>query len=148
MSIGENIQFYRKKHGYSQKELAEKLNYSTGTIQQYELDKREPKFKIMCEIASALDVKPYMLYEYDHDPTEFNFIKACDWLRNADFKINPPDEDDGLHQYEISSFDGGTICKMDEIDIIDLVSECRQQAEADTDEQTIKYIKMALLNKK
>jgi transcriptional regulator with XRE-family HTH domain len=147
MSIGENIQFYRKKRGYSQKELAEKLNYSTGTIQQYELDKREPKFKIICEIASVLGVEPYMLYEHDHNSTEFNFIKSCDWLRDAGFEIDPPDEDDFYQKYKINNFDNGTICTMDEIDIINLVSECRQQAEADTDEQTIKYIKMALMKK-
>jgi transcriptional regulator with XRE-family HTH domain len=147
MSIGENIQFYRKKCGYSQKELAAKLHYSTGTIQQYELDKREPKFKIICEIATALGVKPYKLYEYEQDTTEFKFSKACDWLKDAGFNIESPNEDDGLQRYEINDFDNGTICKMDKIDIIDLVGECRKQAEADTDEQTIKYIKMALMKK-
>lgn len=151
MSIGENIQFYRKKRGYSQKELAAKLHYSTGTIQQYELDKREPKFKIICEIATALNINPYMLYdtgEYNQGTTASNFSKACDWLREAGFDISPPDENDSLQQYGISDFEQGTICKLDMIDIIGLVKDCREQAETDIDEQTIKYIKIAVRNKK
>jgi transcriptional regulator with XRE-family HTH domain len=147
MSIGDNIQFYRKKKNLTQKELADKLNVAVGTIQQYELDKREPKFSMIQKLALALSTNPYALYGIEKNASEFNFAKACDWLRDAGFELHASDEDDGLQQYEISDFENGTICKMDEIDIIDLVDECRKQAEIDTDEQTKKYIKIALLKR-
>lgn len=56
MTIGQNIARYRKMAGYTQKELAEKCNCATGTIQQYELEKRTPKIDKLSEIAKALDI--------------------------------------------------------------------------------------------
>lgn len=56
MTIGKNIARYRKMAGFTQKELAEKCNCATGTIQQYELDKRTPKIKQLCNIAKVLNV--------------------------------------------------------------------------------------------
>lgn len=58
MTIGENIQKYRKLAGYTQKELAEKCNCAVGTIQQYELNKRQPRIETIKLIALALDI-PY-----------------------------------------------------------------------------------------
>lgn len=150
MSIGENIQYYRKKQGLSQKELAEKLKYSTGTIQQYELDKREPKFKIISEIASVLNVKPYMLYDDsdgEPDQTEVDFINSCKWLENADIEIISPDEDDGLQQYILSLSENGiekASCKMDKIDIIQMVHECIDEANLIRDDLVIRYLKKSL----
>lgn len=47
MALGKKIQFLRNKKHWSQKELAEKLEIATGTLQQYELDKREPKLAML-----------------------------------------------------------------------------------------------------
>ncbi|GAA0806675.1 helix-turn-helix transcriptional regulator ImmR [Faecalicatena orotica] len=149
MSIGKNIQFYRIKIGYTQKELSEKLGIATGTIQQYELDKREPKFEMIQRIAEKLETSPYNLYGIDEDITDFNFSKACDWLDEAGYTVEPQDEHDSESGvYQICSFDEGTICRLDAQDIIALVEDCRKQAEADTDEQTVKYIKLAIKNQK
>ncbi len=150
MSIGKNIQNYRKKQGLSQKELAEKLKYSTGTIQQYELDKREPKFKIICEIASVLNVTPYMLYddsESEPDTTEEQFINSCEWLENADIEIISPDKDDGLQQYILSLSENGiekASYKMDKMSIIQMVQECINEANLTRDDLVIRYLKKAL----
>lgn len=150
MSIGENIQYYRKHQGLSQKELAEKLGYSTGTIQQYELDKREPKFKIVCEIASALAIKPFMLYDdfnSESDTTEEQFIKSCQWLEAANIEIISPVEDDGLQQYILSLSEDGiekASCRMDKIDIIQMVKECTDEANITRDDLVIRYLKKTL----
>ncbi len=56
MTIGKNIQEARKKAGYTQKELAIMCELATGTIQQYELDKREPSFERLFLIAEKLNV--------------------------------------------------------------------------------------------
>ena len=52
MSIGTNIQYYRKKMNLSQKELAEKLGYSTGTIQQYDWIKENLNLKKYVKLLS------------------------------------------------------------------------------------------------
>lgn len=150
MNIGQNIQFYRKKKGLSQKELAEKMGKSTGTIQQYELNKREPKFEIMCEIAKLLDVKTYQLYgddvPEDYDPTEHDFSIACEWLEMAGFEINPPDENDGLQEYYIDSFNRGTICKMDKINIINTIQPLINEANEIRDNVLIGYIRKSIID--
>lgn len=63
MEIGDNIQKYRKLKGLTQKELAEKAGLATGTIQQYELKKRNPKFETLCKIANAMEIPVNSLIE-------------------------------------------------------------------------------------
>ena len=45
MTIGNKIQKVRKEKGYTQKQLAAMCNMATGTIQQYELGKRQPRME-------------------------------------------------------------------------------------------------------
>lgn len=146
MSIGENIQYYRKQKGLSQKELAEELGCATGTIQQYELDKREPKFDMIKNISEILTVKPYLLYGIEEpDPTEERFSKACEWLEEAGFEVSAPNENDPFQKYSIDDFEHGTICKMDKLDIIDLIESCIEDANQIRDEIAIRYIKKEIL---
>lgn len=56
-TIGTNIKYFRKKSKLTQRELASKCNLATGTIQQYELGKREPKTEILIRIANALQIE-------------------------------------------------------------------------------------------
>lgn len=56
MTIGERIKKYRKVAGMTQRELAEKCGSATGTIQQYELDKRQPRVEQLQKIAHILNV--------------------------------------------------------------------------------------------
>ena len=51
--------------GYTQKQLAEKCGMATGTIQQYELNKREPRREQLQKIATALNVPLYELMGFD-----------------------------------------------------------------------------------
>lgn len=57
MTMGQLIQNHRKNRGLTQKELAEQLGLATGTIQQYELDKRQPRIELLQQIAAVLDVE-------------------------------------------------------------------------------------------
>lgn len=54
--IGKNIQKLRKDKGLTQRELAKMIGVATGTLQQYELGKRQPKIEMMTKICQALDV--------------------------------------------------------------------------------------------
>ena len=61
MTIGKRIQAARRKRGLTQKELAAKLGLATGSIQQYELGKRQPRIEQLQAIASALGIHVYDL---------------------------------------------------------------------------------------
>ena len=65
MTLGQIMQKIRKEKGYTQKQLAEKCGMATGTIQQYELNKREPRREQLQKIATALDVPLYELMGFD-----------------------------------------------------------------------------------
>lgn len=56
MTIGQRIREARKNAGLTQRELAEKSGTATGTIQQYELGKRKPRFEQISAIADALEI--------------------------------------------------------------------------------------------
>ena len=56
MSLGENIKKYRKENHFTQKELAEKLDVTVRTIQNYESGNREPNFKTLEKIAKAIGI--------------------------------------------------------------------------------------------
>lgn len=65
MTTGQIMQAIRKERGYTQKQLAEKCGLATGTIQQYELNKREPRREQLQKIATVLDVPLYELMGFD-----------------------------------------------------------------------------------
>lgn len=50
MNLGRNIQKYRKEAGLTQRELAEILDVAVGTIQQYELGKRQPRLEMINQL--------------------------------------------------------------------------------------------------
>lgn len=63
MTVGQRIQSARKKANLTQKELAERLGLATGTIQQYELGKRQPRIEQLQAIANALNIDVYDLID-------------------------------------------------------------------------------------
>lgn len=56
MTIGERIKEARKYRNMTQKQLADAAEIATGTIQQYELGKREPRYEILIKISRALKI--------------------------------------------------------------------------------------------
>ena len=65
--IGLRIKKYRKRAGLTQKQLAEKCGCATGTIQQYELGKREPSIAQLTNIAYALNTSTSTLIDSAFD---------------------------------------------------------------------------------
>lgn len=87
MTIGENIKYFRKKIGLTQRELAERCELATGTIQQYELRKRQPSIDQLRKIATALGVSLFHLTDGDYsnfssDELQNDFLKAAIPLNN------------------------------------------------------------------
>lgn len=73
--IGDNIKKYRNQKGLTQKQLAEKVGCATGTIQQYELGKRQPRIEQSQKIADALSIPLSYLFDvqigYEENKTEY-----------------------------------------------------------------------------
>lgn len=63
MDIGQRIKKARKSAGLTQKGLAAQIGAATGTIQQYELGKRQPRLEQLQAIAHALDTSVSELVE-------------------------------------------------------------------------------------
>ena len=70
MTIGDAIQYYRKKRKITQKQLAETIGCSMNSISRYENGKREPCGKTVQEIAHALSVSVAALYVDAQDGCE------------------------------------------------------------------------------
>lgn len=80
--MGKQIQKYRKEKRLTQRELAEKCGVATGTIQQYELGKRQPRLEQLRVISNALGIALYRLTDGDYSsfsPEELqnDFLKAA-----------------------------------------------------------------------
>lgn len=66
MSLARNIRFLRKKQGWGQDTLAEKLGYkSYTTIQKWESGVSEPPLKVVHALASLFHVEINDLTQYD-----------------------------------------------------------------------------------
>lgn len=55
--LGKKVQKLRKNLGYSQEELAEKINISRTHIGHIEQGRKSPSFKVLDKIAKVLKVK-------------------------------------------------------------------------------------------
>lgn len=68
-SIGRRIKEARQEKNLTQKQLASLLGVATGTIQQYELGKRQPRYEQLIAIADALDIGFFKLLDPDIETT-------------------------------------------------------------------------------
>lgn len=100
MTLGQRIQNFRREKGLTQKQLAEILGLATGTIQQYELDKRQPRINQLQAIAAALNVSTADLLGIEPDE---KFDKLIKHFPNA-----PASIEDGKAVIKIVGYDPKT----------------------------------------
>lgn len=62
-TIAKNIKYYRKKMGLTQQELANSTSISLMSIRRYEKGEREPSLSSLNEIAKALQIEVWKLYQ-------------------------------------------------------------------------------------
>jgi transcriptional regulator with XRE-family HTH domain len=86
MILGPRIAAARKSKGLTQKELAERLDLATGTIQQYELGKRRPDVDVLKSIANIMDVSVDSLVRTDEPDDEYEMI--CGTLNSAGYSVD------------------------------------------------------------
>lgn len=63
-----NLKFYRKKMGFSQESLSEKLNKGTNYINKIESHASFPTIQVIEEIAEILEIKAHQLFEEESTP--------------------------------------------------------------------------------
>lgn len=71
-SLGVRIRYFRKKKGFTQKELGEAIGVNDSTIRNYELGNRTPDANTMSKIAEALEIDFYTLKS-----TEVNSVDSA-----------------------------------------------------------------------
>ena len=72
MDIGNRLRKIRKEKGLTQKTLAEKLNVSTITIQNYENGRRKPNLEMLNKISKLLEVDISKFLKEDKKTTLLN----------------------------------------------------------------------------
>lgn len=95
MNIGDMIKKLRKDKGLTQKQLADAINVSTITIQNYENNRRKPSVEMLEKISAALNV---FIFNFDDkannisdDPQQY-FIMQYLQTMNCQFIF---DDEDG-----------------------------------------------------
>jgi transcriptional regulator with XRE-family HTH domain len=68
MSLGSRIREYRLKRGFTQSQMAEKLNMTEANFSSYERDKSTPPTEKLNQIASILGVSTDYLLGRTNDP--------------------------------------------------------------------------------
>lgn len=83
MSIGENIHNLRKKAGFTQKQLAEKVGVNEVTIRSYEAKKYNPKMNTLAKLCVALDCKITDLIDEDSQ----NYYRMFDYTEENEKRL-------------------------------------------------------------
>lgn len=83
MPVGQRIKEIRKQKGLTQKQLADKLDFSYTVISQYERGVRNPKVSTIERIAGALDVDPSVLLFGETNSLAYRILNADDEIVNA-----------------------------------------------------------------
>ncbi len=67
-SFGERLMIYRKRAGFSKKELAKRVGISVSTLTKYENDESQPNVDMLTDLAIALDISVMKLLSGFGDP--------------------------------------------------------------------------------
>lgn len=65
--FGVRLKELRKKNGYTQVTLAEKLGVSKGTVAMWEVGKRKPDFETLCTLSELFDVRTDYILGHSDD---------------------------------------------------------------------------------
>lgn len=75
--FGSNIRKLRKSHGWSQRELAQRLGKQTSAISSYETDGKAPTFETAIELAELFHVSiDELVYGDDADVLSLKYLSS------------------------------------------------------------------------
>lgn len=83
LSLGERIKYFRGKRGFSQDDMAQKLDMKRANFSSYETDRNIPPSNVLSKIADILGTSTdYLLGKTENplpvDSTEREFLEALD----------------------------------------------------------------------
>ncbi|TVY07191.1 helix-turn-helix domain-containing protein [Paenibacillus cremeus] len=85
-TFGERLAELRTSMGYSQAELARRLNIAKSTLSMYEIDKREPSLEFLRRIIDFFNVETdYLLFNRSDESKQMN-IKAINSSNESTLK--------------------------------------------------------------
>lgn len=76
ITLGKNIAYFRKARKYTQENLAEKVNISRTHVGRIEIADCAVSLDILYEIADALEIEPYLLFQSENDRKELERVAA------------------------------------------------------------------------
>lgn len=84
-TMGKRIEFFRKKRGLTQKDLADKLNLKNGgTVSAWEVDTTSPKPAMMLELCKVLDISISELFGVEEEEKKPLSPKMKELLKRAE----------------------------------------------------------------
>lgn len=95
LQISENIKYYRKMYGFTQKEYSKKLGLSRSLLAMYETGKRTPSVEISRKMAKSFNISLYELINKDNSDSDLSTEKFNDFyikiedLYKETFRIVP-----------------------------------------------------------
>ena len=91
--FAKNLRNNRRRCGFSQEKLAEKIKISTQYLAMMEIARKFPTAEVLERIAMAMDIKVYELFLIEHSPRE-----ELDLLRQEILQDINNSFDDKIHQ--------------------------------------------------
>ncbi len=83
MKLGFRLRTLREKRNLTQVQLAEKLNITSQSLSQYELNKRTPDIEMINKLADFFDVSIDYLFGRTYSKiTSSHFTKETEWKYN------------------------------------------------------------------
>lgn len=83
----ENLKFYRKKAGFTQEELSEKIGYGYTYITEIESRHKFPKPETIDLIAETLKIEPSNLFEQEHKENNITAIDKTELITDLSDEI-------------------------------------------------------------
>ena len=68
--LAKNLREHRRKCGFSQEKLAEKVGISTQYLAMIEIARKFPASEVLERLAEAVNINVYELFLIDHSPRE------------------------------------------------------------------------------
>ena len=87
MSVGSNIQKFRKQHKLTQKEFAKLLSKSLSTIQKYESDNVSPNLETINDIAKIFNISASRLVDDENNDDSMKTVNYTYYKNLNDEKI-------------------------------------------------------------
>jgi Predicted transcriptional regulators len=135
--IGSRIKNIRKEKGFTQREMAKRLDLPFSTYSNYENDNREPSFEILNRIAKILELPVALLIadEVSLSAEAQLYDRMSDYLDELGLSVNQS----GESQLDIDSA-SGTVASLSSEELTALFQRIADDAEKRTD----KYIRERL----